>query len=47
MKKNWTQLRHICYYDNENHIDSTELYNITGGSARENKCSQKHGGFWP
>jgi hypothetical protein len=23
----------------------TELYNITGGSARQKKCPKKHGGF--
>ena len=27
--------------------ETTELYYITGGSARRKKCPQKHGGFWP
>ena len=28
------------------HVKTTELYYITGGSARGKKWSQKHGGFW-
>ena len=28
-------------------VHATELYYITGGSARGKKCRQKHGGFQP